>query len=182
MRGARGIEFGVDLPALPGIGRGGNDNGSGDGWGLKDWGRFVGAWRKEEKIQRDAATAASKAADQGGVQASLSGKDRQRERERQREKDDAVIKSSTDKLSAVFDWLVDQVPIPPSLGAKGKLLADKEVRTSHDVAGIKEEPTSEMKKHIVEDGKGRKQNELATKMDLERFYVALSRNLYDVGL
>jgi hypothetical protein len=63
--------------------------------------------------------------------------------ERQKE-ECAVIKSSihfTDKLSVMFDWLVDQVPVRPSIGAKGKLLAGTELRKRQDVAGIKEDST-----------------------------------------
>ncbi|KAJ7057130.1 hypothetical protein C8F01DRAFT_1372423 [Mycena amicta] len=43
MRGARGLEFGVALPAIPAIGLSPSSNSSpsqGDGWGLMDWGRF----------------------------------------------------------------------------------------------------------------------------------------------
>jgi triacylglycerol lipase len=167
MRGARGIEFGVDLPGLPGIGRVGNVNG--DGWGLKDWGRFVGAWKKEEKIQRDAA-AASKTMGQGRMQVSLTEKDREQERAWQKAKDDAVIKSSTDKLSAVFDWLVEQMPL--NLGTKGRVIADAE-------AGPGEEGNRSLE---IRKKRSLKASELATKTDLEKFYVAMSRNLYDVGL
>lgn len=68
MRGARGIEFGVDIPAIPAIGLGSlplasslsnltragtHTNGrtghvQGDGWGFGDWTRFVGAWKKNK--------------------------------------------------------------------------------------------------------------------------------------
>jgi len=60
MRGARGIEFGVDLPAIPVLGLGSlplpssttnrhpQPNARGDGWGFGDWTRFVGAWKKNK--------------------------------------------------------------------------------------------------------------------------------------
>ncbi|KAJ7099704.1 Alpha/Beta hydrolase protein [Mycena epipterygia] len=173
MRGARGIEFGVDLPALPVIGLGGPNNASqGDGWGLMDWGRFVGAWKKEEKIQRDAASAAS-----GHAQPATP-----REQEQlKKNTDDAMIKLSTEKLSAVFDWLVEQVPVAPRLASKGKVMADAKNRTEGEVAQMHGDVT-EMQKHMKKEGKDRKKTELANKMDLERFYVALSRKMYDEGL
>ena len=123
MRGARGIE--LDLPLSPlGIG---NLVGSekSEGWSFKDWGKFVGAWRKEEQSKEE------------------SGSNEELERH------DAVIKSSTDKLSAVFDWVSEQVPAASKFTAEAK-----------------------------NQGK----SELATKTDLERFYVALARKLYDDGL
>ncbi|KAJ6610459.1 Alpha/Beta hydrolase protein [Mycena sp. CBHHK59/15] len=180
MRGARGIEFGVDLPALPAIGLGGpnatstkdTDTSQGDGWGLIDWGRFVGAWKKEEKIQRDAASAAS-----GHGQPATP-----REREQvKKDTDDAMIKLSTEKLSSVFDWLMEQVPVPPRLGSKGKVVEDAKHRIEGEVAHLHGDVT-EMQKHMKEEGKSRKKRDLANKMDLERFYVALSRKLYEEGL
>jgi triacylglycerol lipase len=43
-------------------------------------------------------------------------------------------------------------------------------------------PPSEMKRLMEKEDKGRKKNELASKDDLERFYIALSRKMYDEGL
>jgi triacylglycerol lipase len=170
MRGARGIEFGVDLPALPAIGLRGPGNANaraaaaqGEGWGLMDWSRFVGAWKKEEKIQRDAASAAS-----GHAQPSTP-----REQEQlKKNADDALIKISTEKLSSVFDWLVEQVP----LGSKGKVMEDAKTRVEGEVAQMHADGDVKEKQ-----GKVRQKTELANKRDLERFYVALSRKLYDEG-
>ncbi|RDB19050.1 Lipase 2 [Hypsizygus marmoreus] len=180
MRGARGIEFGVDLPAIPSIGLGvstaghrtpstngnGKGNGGPDGWSFRDWGRFVGAWRKEEKIQQDAAARAAKDSASSSAQPTQStAAEVESEREKQRDRDDAVLKSSTDKLSAVLDWLTEQVPLG---NGRGK---DK----AKDLVKEREERERE------HEGKTRR-NELATKKDLERFYVALSKKLYDEGL
>lgn len=172
MRGARGIEFGVDLPALPAIGLGGPNatvSPGGDGWGLIDWGRFVRAWKKEEKIQRDAASAAS-----GHPQPANA-----REEEQLKKKtEDALIKNSTEKLASAFDWLVEQVPVAPILGSKGKVIEDAKKSTEEEVAQMRGD-----EKHMKEEGKEtRKKSELAKKEDLERFYVALSRKMYDEGL
>ncbi|KAJ7326353.1 Alpha/Beta hydrolase protein [Mycena albidolilacea] len=169
LRGARGIEFGVDLPALPVIGLGGPSatvTPGGDGWGLIDWGRFVRAWKKEEKIQRD--TAASVAS--GHAQPAPAG-------EELKNTDGAVIKNSTEKLTSTFDWLVEQVPGAPRLVSKGKS-EDASIRTKEEMAQMRGD-----EKHAKEEGKEtRKKSELARKEDLERFYVALSRKMYDEGL
>ncbi|KAJ7135453.1 Alpha/Beta hydrolase protein [Mycena crocata] len=178
MRGARGIEFGVDLPALPAIGLGGpgtgnaNARASGDGWGLMDWGRFVRAWKKEEKVQRDAASAASGRSQPVTL----------REQEQlKKDTDDAMIKVSTEKLSSVFDWLVEQVPAAPRLASKDKVVEDTKNRTQEELAQMHGD-VMKTQEHMKKEGKRRRKTELANKMDLERFYVALSRKLYDEGL
>jgi triacylglycerol lipase len=158
LRGARGIELHVDLPLSPlSIRNLGNSYGSekSDGW---DWGRFVGAWRKQEqqeKEMRDDIRTGVATAHSSRISQTM------QQRDLEQEQDDAVIKSSTDKLSAVFDWVVEQVPTPPRLTPKDK----------SDAQIVEAKP---VKKPI--------KNDLATKMDLERFYVALSRKLYDEGL
>ncbi|KAF4589933.1 hypothetical protein EYR38_009228 [Pleurotus pulmonarius] len=173
MRGARGLE--LDMTAIAG---------AADGWSIKDWGRFIGAWKKEEKLQRDDATrngssavsaasalssspASSEVEPLSETKASL----REQARTREREQDDDVIKSSTKNLSAVFDWLVDQVPAPPILGGRAKVKEqiDADLHDSSHARGR----TAEGRK---------KKNELEKKEDLERFYIALSRKLYDEGL
>jgi triacylglycerol lipase len=131
MRGARGIELNMDFHLR--IARSGSGNG-GEGWRFIDWGRFAGARKREEKNMADDG--------RGRVEKQVA--------------EDASVKSSTDKLSAVFDWLVEQVPVP----GKGK--AGKEGELS-------EERTARKKY-------------LDTKTDLEKVYVALSSKLYDEGL
>jgi triacylglycerol lipase len=161
MRGARGIEFGVDLPAFPAIGLGvrastaGHRNPSnGDSWGLNQWGRVVGGWRKEEKPNPNRTP---------------------EERARERARDDAVVKLSTDKLSAVLDWVSEQVPTPST----GQILADVKAKTTQAITEIRGEARDGHKQLVEAKAK---RNELETKEDLERFYVALSRRLYDEGL
>ncbi|KAF9068575.1 hypothetical protein BDP27DRAFT_1326951 [Rhodocollybia butyracea] len=161
MRGARGLELGVDLPLISTISLGGGggsqQDGGQDSWSLKDIGWFLKAWRKEEKAQQEA-----------NARLPQSASTRQREREMKREKDDAVVKASTDKLSAVFDWVTERVPSPPLLGAKKAVVSTAETDSIH------------MKTTSSKDT--RKKNELESKEDLERFYIALSRKLYDEGL
>lgn len=135
MRGARGLagDLHVDLSIT-------------DGWGLRDWGKLVAAFGRKEiegktptssqsRIERGRREAIN--AEKGGV--------------------DMVVKSSTEKLSAVFDWIAEQVPSPPKLPTfTSTVLGGKKVETG-------------------------KRHQLASKTDLERFYVALSRKLYDEG-
>ena len=173
MRGARGIE--LDLWGSSGetsATKEGDSRAGSDGWSLGDWGRFVGAWKKEEKKARDAGAALSDRQEH----------DRQSERakahaldESVKEKDkeqgfaDDVVRASTEKLSAVFDWIVDQVP---SRGS-GSQLATAQHGSSSDAA--------DATAHAVEK-KDQAKSDLATRADLERFYVALCRKLYDEGL
>lgn len=168
MRGARGIEFGVDLPAIPAIGLGvstGCRADSGDGWTLPDFGRLVGVWKKEQKIQVDVA-----------VDTQPVGREEQRKLER--EKDDAIVKSSTQRLSAVVDWLTDQMPSPPLKGGKNKSI----VTSTEIIEKAVKAQVEELSPLTMQEGKTRTKNELASKKDLERFYIALSRKLYDEGL
>lgn len=141
IRGAQGMEMNVELPS--GIGNITNRI-AGESWALGDWSRFIGAWRKQEKSGLELAQAT-------GIVSPGNG---ETERRSQDSRNDPVVKASTDKLSAVFDWIVDHVPTP------GYTLPAKE-----------KSPPKNMVK-----------NEPATKFDLERFYVALTRKLYDEGL
>ncbi|KAI0373778.1 alpha/beta-hydrolase [Pilatotrama ljubarskyi] len=154
LRGARGID--VDLPSIPGP----------DGWNFADWGKFVRAWKREEKKAAKSAGADisdqqhedALAAVRGRVEGGLDSR-RMREKERESANADEVVKSSTAKLSAVFDWIVEQVPAPRSLGPLSTLASGSEETT-----------------------KQAERSDLETKRDLERFYIALCRKLYDEGL
>ena len=265
MRGARGIEFGVDLPAIPAIGLGSvlptsitrtlNNTlptDRGDGWGFGDWTRFVVAWMKSKS---DAATRdrdMTGAESQGhhrdqeiSPSSSLSQSQPQKretpsvKRARERLADDEAVRSRTDTLSAVFDWLIERVPAPKrilgvgSAGSEGGVNEAKaknwqsegkagltvkepeEVVTnseslekqvtnsewdekafavtytvSHGVGSSASTTSSssstgtpEIKRRMdSEKPKLKKPNELGSKDDLERFYVALTRKMYDEGL
>ena len=232
MRGARGIEFGVDLPAIPAIGLGSSphktSSGStptaqGDGWGFGDWTRFVGAWKKSKADDAAAAAKAGNADNAHRASPSLqpsSSETQKEKRQREQLADDLVVKSTTDTLSVVFDWLIERVPAPkqilgrPSNSTTGTstnttkvngsteakaALTDKEMggvavsltagpssppSTNHSPSSPppSSAPASEMKLRMEREDKGRKKNELASKDDLERFYVALSRKMYEEGL
>ena len=148
MRGASVLDLNYDfssvsasIPSLSGIKLGGGNGKDGE-WSLLDWGRFVRLWKTEEsrgmvsnqkrstEIERDR----------------LSAEDAQ-EREN-------ALKTSTDKVSAMVDWIVDQVPLTSKVKG-GASVAEKEESRKRDIA---------------------------SKEGLERLYVALSKKLYDEGL
>ncbi|KAL7279657.1 hypothetical protein ACG7TL_006064 [Trametes sanguinea] len=175
LRGARGLD--IDLPSIP----------SPDGWNITDWGRFVRAWKREEK--KAAKSAGADISEQTHVEASAAATDpKEREaaprghaRGRDQASSDAdtdeVVKSSTDKLSAVFDWLVEQVPTPRSLGP----LSASGARRGREDRASEGAPRQEVRER-ERSSKGAERSDLETKKDLERFYVALCRKLYDEGL
>ncbi|KAL0960595.1 hypothetical protein HGRIS_005628 [Hohenbuehelia grisea] len=201
MRGARGLE--IELPTI---------GASASEWGIKDWAQFVGAWKKEEKLINDAAQAskargvpsheASSSLDHAQIPSSSptphstshsAREERELRRQGERAQDDDVVKASTDKLSAVFDWIADQVPTP-SLNILG-VRQTKEPRSQKKDHPSKDQTNAHLAKEASAAIEGmkevdahrrrtttRKRNELESKEDLERFYVALSRKLYDEGL
>src|SRR6185369_11230966 len=129
---------------------------------LPDWARFIGTWMKPEQSIGLA-----------GAGGPGSGATRELQREQDRARDDAVVKSSTDKLSAVLDWLTDQVPASTSLLAGGsKTVEEVQAAFATLTPGVEEQEHRENE---------RKKRDLETKKDLERFYVSLSRKLYDEG-
>ena len=164
LRGARGIE--LDL-------WGGDSKGERDGWSLGDWGRFVKVWKTEEKKAREVGAAMSERLEHEREErergSAKTGTEVRKSGEKEAEKDhphgfaDDVVKASTEKVSAVFDWIVDQVP----------------VRNSSDDAV---DPTSANAEAAEEAEQKAKKSDLETKADLEKFYVALCRKLYDEGL
>ncbi|KAF9009441.1 Alpha/Beta hydrolase protein [Cyathus striatus] len=210
MRGARGIEFGVDLPAIPAIGLGGpGETANGDGWGL-NWGRLVGARKKEQSIIINGGKSSRELSDA--------------QRQRDRDSDDEVVKSSTDRLSFVVDWLIEQIPgkvlVSDRLSKAGEKANEalsgvgrSTGEVTHKMTEVREKvgtqlrdavaysnahigvgdrksaegtkeavQVSEMKKRMEKEGMQRKKNELQSKEDLERFYIALARKMYDEGL
>ncbi|KAH9059938.1 alpha/beta-hydrolase [Lactarius vividus] len=88
-------------------------------------------------------------------------------------KDEAALKSSTDRLSAVVDWLVEQVPVA-SRGAFSVAGA------TTDGAGTS--PQWHLPSSASAPPKPKPRGDLESTHDLERLYVALARKLYDEGL
>lgn len=177
MRGARGIELDLWSSSSAASASVSEDSRAGsDGWSLGDWGRLVGAWKKEEKRARDAGAALSDRQehdrDVGRDKAKAHALDRSA-KEREEGFADDVVKASTEKLSAVFDWIVDQVPSrSPSTANASAVTHQASPESSHAT-----EATAE-----ITEQKQQAKSDLATKADLERFYIALCRKLYDEGL
>ena len=169
MRGARGIEFGVDLPNIPAL--------SSD-WSFRDWSRFTKFWNADVKqSNRDVALSSlrSMTTDSSSTAQTprppSTAEDRARERERNLAQDDAVVKSSTDKLSAVMDWLIEQVPSTPKVAL-----------SSGEEMGIGDLGSNIGRLRNANKESKMNKSELETKKDLERFYIALCRKIYDEGL
>ncbi|KAK0460023.1 alpha beta-hydrolase [Desarmillaria tabescens] len=137
IRGARGLDIGGDFFS----------SGEGEEGQNRDWAWLAKASRKEKAALQEESEKAPRTKIE-----------RQQARDLERQRDDDVVKASTDKLSAVFDWIVEQVPTPTPL--------------------LKKDCGSE----VSEKKEVKARNDLATKKDLERFYVALSRKMYDEGL
>jgi triacylglycerol lipase len=168
LRGASGIEF-LDTNLASIVGR--------DAWGLADWGRFVRAHGRVggsvEGGQQAQGTSASGWQEDRPLSSPSSSSS------------DEGLRSSTERLSAVFDWLVEQVPI----GSRNALsFAGDGDSKSGGVGGAggagakqMEDATSLGKKEGNGKGDGRR-GDLESKRDLERLYVALARKLYDEGL
>ncbi|THH27656.1 hypothetical protein EUX98_g6536 [Antrodiella citrinella] len=169
LRGAAGVEIpGVSVPGVSSSKpkEGGDER---EGWSLGDWSRFVRAWKKEERVAKGAGMAVS-----DGQASSEETQQQMREEASKmvgKEFADEVVKASTDKLSAVFDWIVDQVP---SRKSSSPASSTPRPQTSSSFGGIpaaRRSPERDSEK-----------SDLSSKDDLERFYIALCRKLYDEGL
>lgn len=137
IRGAGGMETNVELPS--GISHLAHRV-AGEGW---DWSKLISACGKQSK-----GASGSEGLQLAQATGAVSSDTEDTERIASDGRNDPVVKASTDKLSAVFDWIVEHVPSSP--------------------------PSRENKKPA--------KNDPTTKLDLERFYVALTRKLYDEGL
>lgn len=272
IRGARGLEFGVDLPAIPSIGLGlapsatslGNIRPSltreasvsssatpaetkSETTYIREWLRFTDGWVSKAKETKDNTEIRTPSHDHNSPSQTEGDKEEsQRQRQREFTNGDQVVRSSTDRLSLVFDWIVETIPSPHALasisemptslfsgtsnspasnanetGKQPQPSAQKQDETAslraladamvaHSVSGSSSSPprnanpslalstlpkppafppdvksetlASEVKKMMQSERKGWRKNELATKAELERFYVALSRKMYDEGL
>jgi len=130
-----------------------------DAWGFAiDWGRALGRRRGDEKPQPPQTKEAL---------SSSSSKDE-------------ALRSSTDRLSAVVDWLVEQVPVA-SRGAFSFVGApDGAAGTGSGSSQHWNWPSSSPSAQPKPKPKPR--GDLESMDDLERLYVALARKLYDEGL
>ena len=172
LRGARGLD--VDFPSIPGP----------DGWNLGDWSKFVRAWKKEEKkaarevgvgLGGQGVALAAVAAGAGPME----DRDPRDRPGKESMNADVVVKSSTDKLSAVFDWMVDSTPAKAALNPLSSASRGSKMEEEGD---SRTEESEREARGRTKSTKPAERNDLATKMDLERFYVALCKKLYDEGL
>lgn len=142
LRGAGGLESGVELSTSVSDPDDSVPTDSDDAWSLGDWAKFVKAWKREEKksnapVPRPAPRPSPQPADSSFFA-------------------DDVVRASTDKLSAVFDWIVEQVP--------------------------SRSPPPQQQQQQQQEKMPPAKSDIASKADLERFYVALCRKLYEEGL
>jgi len=183
LRGASGIELlDTDLASVVG---------SRDAWGLADWGRFVRALGRVEERGRAEGTQQAQ-----GTSASVAREDRALSSTSSMSESsssspspsssssDEGLRWSTERLSAVFDWLVEQVPIASrnglSFAGDGNSKSSGGCGAGGGTGGKKREGAAGWeKKEGYADGK---RGDLESKRDLERVYVALARKLYDEGL
>jgi triacylglycerol lipase len=159
LRGASGIEFGVDLPAVVS-----------DTWGLANWGRFMRALRRVERRAAESEDMSGSGLQARGDEAGKTGD--------ARTVSDEGLKTSTDRVSAVFDWLAEQVPVASrnvfsfagvSSSGAGSGAGDNRVEGATASKGVTRSPP-------------KSRGDLESKHDLERLYVSLARKLYDEGL
>jgi triacylglycerol lipase len=147
VRGASGIELGVELPSVVS-----------DAWGLADWGRIMRAVGRVER--------------QGSE---FEGQEKASKEIKRVQGSDEGLKSSTERVSAVLDWLVEQVPAGTRNGIS--FAGEGDSRCGSGAAGG---ATGMKGKAPVMAEKPRL--DLESKRDLERLYVSLARKLYDEGL
>lgn len=179
VRGASGIELlDADLASVVG---------SRDAWGLADWGRFVRALGRDEerghdeRVQQAQGTSASVAREDRALSSTSSSSPPQPPSPSSSPPDEE-LRWSTERLSAVFDWLVEQVPIASRNGLS--FAGDGNGKDGCGAGGgaggkQRENAASWGKKEGDADGK---RGDLESKRDLERVYVALARKLYEEGL
>ena len=179
LRGASGIEFlDADLASVVG---------SRDAWGLTDWGRFVRALGRVEEQGRaegvQAQGTSTSVAREDRALSSTSPSPPSASASSSSSSSDEGLKRSTERLSAVFDWLVEQVPVASRNGfSSAGESSGRGCGAGGGAGGKKREgATSFEKKEGYGDADG-KRGDLESKRDLERVYVALARKLYDEGL
>lgn len=126
--------------------------GDGDSWNIGDWRRFVKAWKKEDEKERSQRQ-------QKGRSLTSSAAREERDNRKKNKEEDAAFKSSIENLTAVFEWIVDSMPNSSESKSSEKKDSERETATR----------------------KARESKDPRLKFDLEKFYVSLSRKLYDDG-
>lgn len=174
LRGASGIEL-LDTSLASAVG--GRDTG-----GFADWGRFVRAHgRAEGRGGAEGVQQAQGTSTSGWEDRTLSPSPSSPPSSAP---SDEGLRWSTERLSAVFDWLVEQVPLA---SRNGFSFAGEGDNKSGGGAGggagdKKREDATRWEKRDGDGDVDGKRGDLKSKEDLERLYVALSRKLYEEGL
>lgn len=138
-----------------------------------DWGRLVGKSSGEEKSENE-----ERQVGRGREENESVGTGRKRE-----DQQDAVVKSSTEKISAIFDWLSDQEPVMNS-SSTNDVRPSPSSSTTSSSSPPSSPLTSVAAASEARERAGKEREQLSGQMkkfDLERFYVALTRKLYDDG-
>jgi triacylglycerol lipase len=158
LRGASGLELGEQLPSIV----------------SREWSRFARVLGRAEQKREEHEEQARELAKRASI-------NRNGEEEEDRRYAEA-FKSSTERLSTVVDWLVDQVPTDriPSLpfiaGARATELQEQQQQRREEAAEAKLTTKEES------EAREKRKSQLETDEDLERFYISLARKLYDEGL
>ena len=130
-----------------------------------EWIQILGERRNEERKRREGKSKRTGNIDAQGSQNGA--KD---------EIEDEIIRSSTEKVSAMIDWATEQVTT--SLHLSGL------TPTSYVTSSSSSSLASVQKKdrECIDVMKGKEAEDLRPKFDVERFYVSLCRKLYNDGL
>ena len=178
LRGASGIEL-LDTNLASVVG-------SKDAWGFADWGRFVRAHgRVEGRGSAEGGQQAQGTSTSGWEDRTLSSPSSSSSPSPS--PSDEGLRWSTERLSAVLDWLVEQVPITSRNGFSFVGEGDRKSSgggggAEGGAGGKKREDGTSLKKMEGDGDADGRRGDLESKEDLERLYVALSRKLYEEGL
>jgi triacylglycerol lipase len=172
IRGARGVELDIDIPALQAVSL------SIPSVTLRDWNwpEWLSAWRRKGDQAKTEAEAKAYAAESVQVEAMLRDAATKADSEAMSEPrkpssgGEETESSSNERLSTVFNWVAEHSP------------TDAIAKVTAQVTGSSGESAQDVEAAVQGTNRKGERNELATKADLERFYVALCRKLYDEGL
>jgi triacylglycerol lipase len=184
IRGARGIEMDIDISSLQSVSISMPTVSLRD-W---DWSHFLTAWRSgsgdqgkglDEGVGEGSGALGAKVdvVDGNGHKETTAVSGVQTTNDDV--SNDADSKSASEKLSTVFNWVAENVPTEPIT----RIVSATSGAASSIVGGeSKGETPADIEAAAQGTSRRGERNELATKEDLERFYVALCRKLYDEGL
>ncbi|PVF93126.1 alpha/beta-hydrolase [Serendipita vermifera] len=147
----------------------------GSKWNWSDWQRFLGIWN-DDKSRRDKAAALNQATTKLARDESPDEKAKviaalEDPKVKQEMMKDAKDNQGISTMDYLLDWVVDNVPGVGSVKEPLKLVVEK--------AGVG--GTASDREKSSEAAKSGAESRKPPRFDLERFYIALSRKLYDEG-